>query len=133
LNSRSSFYLLDNEATRPRSTQKESQMETNIGSLVEGFVRQIVAAVEADSVRRVQQAVGAAFAGGVATVARRPGRPAAAAPASAPVRRRPKQFCPVPGCTGVAAPVFGMVCTKHKDLPKTKIAEYRAQRHAAKK
>ncbi len=109
-------------------------METNIRSLVEGFVSQIVAAVEADSVRRVQQVVSAAFAGGSVAGSRRPGRPSAAslAAASAPVRRRPKQFCPVPGCTGVAAPVFGMVCAKHKDLPKAKIKEYRAQRRAAK-
>jgi hypothetical protein len=28
--------------------------------------------------------------------------------------------------------VFGMVCSKHKDLPKGKIKEYRAQRRAAK-
>jgi hypothetical protein len=114
-------------------------MESNIRSLVEGFVNQIVAAIEADSVRRVQQAVSAAFAGGVAPAARRgrppralvAGAPAAAAP-SAPVRRRPKQFCPVPGCSGVAAPVFGMVCAKHKDMAKSKIKEYRAQRKAAK-
>jgi len=111
-------------------------METNIRSLVEGFVNQIVAAIEADSVRRVQQAVTAAFAGGAAP-ARRRGRPpralvASAPAASAPVKRRPKQFCPVPGCTGVAAPVFGMVCAKHKDMAKSKIKEYRAQRKAAK-
>jgi hypothetical protein len=111
-------------------------METNIRSLVEGFVNQIVAAIEADSVRRVQHAVTAAFAAGAAP-ARRRGRPpralvASAPSASAPVRRRPKQFCPVPGCTGVAAPVFGMVCAKHKDMAKSKIKEYRAQRKAAK-
>ncbi len=110
-------------------------METNIRSLVEGFVNQIVAAVEADSVRRVQQAVTAAFAGSTGASSRRgrPPRELASAPvASAPVKRRPKQFCPVPGCTGVAAPVFGMVCAKHKDMPKSKIKEYRAQRRAAK-
>jgi len=111
-------------------------METNIRSLVEGFVNQIVAAIEADSVRRVQQAVTAAFAGGVVPAPRR-GRPpralVAAAPAvAASVKRRPKQFCPVPGCSGVAAPVFGMVCAKHKDIAKSKIKEYRAQRKAAK-
>jgi hypothetical protein len=108
-------------------------METNIRSLVESFVNQIVSAVEADSVRRVQQAVNAAFGGGAATLRRR-GRPPRAL-AAAPVvqtKKRPKQFCPVPGCTGVAAPVFGMVCAKHKDLPKTKIKEYRAARRAAK-
>lgn len=111
-------------------------MESNIRSLVEGFVNQIVAAIEADSVRRVQQAVQLAFAGGAVSAPRR-GRPAralgAAAPsASAPAKRRPKQFCPVPGCSGVAAPVFGMVCAKHKDMAKSKIKEYRAQRKAAK-
>jgi hypothetical protein len=109
-------------------------METNIRSLVEGFVGQIVAAVEADSVRRVQQAVTAAFSDGFSAAPRRPGRPAVTSVqmAAAPVRHRPKQFCPVPGCTGVAAPVFGMVCAKHKDMPKAKIKEFRAQRRAAK-
>ena len=111
-------------------------METNIRSLVEGFVNQIVAAVEADSVRRVQQAVTVAFSGSIAPTPQR-SRPARAAAAAAPavsasIKRRPKQFCPVPGCTGVAAPVFGMVCAKHKDMSKAKIKEYRAQRKAAK-
>ena len=111
-------------------------MESNIKTLVETFVNQIVAAVESDSVRRVQQAVVAAFSGNAMPVAR-PGRPArslgSVAPAVAsPIKRRPKQFCPVPGCTGVAAPVFGMVCADHKDMPKAKIKEYRALRKAAK-
>ena len=111
-------------------------METNIRSLVEGFVNQIVAAVEADSVRRVQQAVTAAFSGSVAPpprLSRSPRALVAATPAvAAPIKHRPKQFCPVPGCTGMAAPVFGMVCAKHKDMSKAKIKEYRAQRKAAK-
>ncbi len=111
-------------------------MESNIRSLVEGFVNQIVAAIEADSVRRVQQAVTAAFTGAASPAGRR-GRATravvASAPAvAAPIKRRPRQLCPVPGCTGVAAPVFGMVCAKHKDMPKSKIKEYRAQRKAAK-
>jgi hypothetical protein len=115
---------------------REESMESNIKALVEAFVNQVVAAVESDSVRRVQQAVAAAFSGS-AVSAPRPGRPArssgAVAPAvAAPVKHRPKQFCPVPGCTGVAAPVFGMVCSEHKDLPKAKIKEYRALRKAAK-
>jgi len=109
-------------------------METNIRSLVEGFVNQIVAAVEADSFSRVQQAVTVAFSGDAISAPRRAGRPVGTSGlvAAAPVRRRPKQFCPVPGCTGVAAPVFGMVCAKHKDTPKAKIKEFRAQRRAAK-
>ena len=109
-------------------------MATDIRSLVEEFVNQIVAAVEADSVRRVQQAVVTAF-GGAGFAPRRPGRPPRAtlglSPA-APIKHRPRQLCPVPGCTGVAAPVFGMVCVKHKDVPKAKIKEYRAARRAAK-
>jgi len=110
-------------------------MATDIRSLVEDFVNQVVAAVEADSVRRVQFAVAAAFGGGVAAPRRRgrPPRAAVAAAPATPAKRRPKQFCPVPGCTGVAAPVFGMVCAKHKDVAKTKIKEYRAQRKAGKK
>ncbi len=109
-------------------------METNIRSLVEGFVSQIVAAVEADSIRRVQQAVTAAFSDGSSLAPRRSSRligdSAQASPA--PVRHRPKQLCPVPGCNGVAAPVFSMVCAEHKDVSKAKIKEYRAQRRAAK-
>ena len=108
-------------------------METNIRSLVDGFVNQIVAAIEVDSAHLVQDAMTVAFGG--SAPARR-GRPAGAiagvpAPAS-PVRHRPKQFCPVPGCTGVAAPVFGMVCGDHKKLSKAKIKAFRAQRRASK-
>jgi hypothetical protein len=110
-------------------------MESNIRSLVEGFVSQIVDAIEADNIRRVQDAVSVAFAGelGGARGSRPTRAVASAAPAAAtPGRSRPKQFCPVPGCSGVAAPVFGMVCAKHKDLPKAKIKEYRAERRATK-
>jgi len=109
-------------------------METNIRSLVEGFVSQIVAAVEADSVRRVQQAVTAALSDGFSSAPRRSIRSVgdSVQESPAPVRHRPKQLCPVPGCSGVAAPVFGMVCAKHKDLPKAKIKKFRAQRRAAK-
>jgi hypothetical protein len=38
----------------------------------------------------------------------------------------------VPYCRDVAAPVFGMVCAKHKDLPKAKIKAYREARRAKK-
>lgn len=41
---------------------------------------------------------------------------------------RKKQLCPVPGCRNAAAPIFGMVCGAHKDVPKSKIAVYRAVR-----
>lgn len=45
-----------------------------------------------------------------------------------PKRKAPIQLCPVPKCTGRAAPLYGMVCSKHKDVPKTKIAKYREAR-----
>lgn len=108
-------------------------MATDIRTLVETFVNQIVTAVEAESVRRVREAVAVMFGPG-APSPRRTGRPAGAGSAlsAGPSRHRPKQLCPVPGCTGVAAPVFGMVCAQHKDIPKTKIKEYRAQRRAEK-
>jgi hypothetical protein len=38
----------------------------------------------------------------------------------------------VPGCKNRAAPVFGMVCRDHKDVPKAKIKKYRAERRAEK-
>ena len=44
----------------------------------------------------------------------------------------PRQFCPVPGCKNPAAPVFGMVCAKHKDVAKSKIKKYREARKAKK-
>ena len=114
-------------------------MDNNIQFLVDDFVKQIVAAVEAAATRRVQAAVSAALgAGSALAVPRRRGRPAKAsylapaAAASAPAKRRLKQLCPVPGCKGLAAPVFGMVCSKHKNTRKTLIKKYRAQRRAAK-
>ena len=67
---------------------------------------------------------------------RGPGRPPKAQSAlTAPKKARrkgPVQLCPVPGCKNPAAPVFGMVCAKHKDVAKSKIKKYRALRSAKK-
>jgi len=52
--------------------------------------------------------------------------------AKKPRKSPPKQFCPVPNCKGVAAPIFGMVCGEHKNVAKSKIAKYRKARKAAK-
>lgn len=49
-------------------------------------------------------------------------------PPSKSRRKGPIQLCPVRGCTNRAAPVFGMVCSKHKDLPKATIKKYREAR-----
>ena len=67
---------------------------------------------------------------------RHPGRPAgrsASIIGRKPRKKGPKQLCPVPGCKNPAAPVFGMVCAKHKDLPKAKIKQYREARRAKKR
>lgn len=49
-----------------------------------------------------------------------------------PRRKGPVQLCPVPNCKNRAAPVFGMVCAKHKDISKAVIKRYRAARAAKK-
>jgi hypothetical protein len=49
-----------------------------------------------------------------------------------PRRKGTVQLCPSPGCKNRAAPVFGMVCSKHKDLPKADIKKYREARRAKK-
>jgi hypothetical protein len=103
-------------------------VQLNITSLAENFVRQLVAATEAAAAQRIQAALASAF--GVVH-GRGPGRPKQVVAALRPAKTaRPKQLCPVPGCKNPAAPVFGMVCAKHKDVPKAKIKKYRAQRKA---
>ena len=115
---------------------KKTAPESNLQMLVEDFVKQIVSTVESATAQRVQSAVLTALGGG-AGLPRRRGRPPKNPPLLggnffAPARRRPKQLCPVPGCTNPAAPVFGMVCAKHKDVPKAQIKKYRENRRAAK-
>lgn len=114
-------------------------MDNNLQFLVDSFVKQVIATVEAAAARRVQAAVTAVLgAGSGLALPKRRGRPPkptqflAPAVVSAPIKRRPKQLCPVPGCTGLAAPVFGMVCAEHKGVAKSLIKKYRAQRRAAK-
>ena len=111
----------------------------DIRALVQSFVTNLIAAVEQSTTQRIQ----AALMNGVngAPVRRGPGRPpknplfaaSMLAPVRAPGKKRPKQLCPVPGCKNAAAPVFGMVCAQHKDIPKGKIKEYREARKKAKK
>lgn len=107
-----------------------SKVQSNITALIEDFARKLVAATEASAAQRIQEALAGAF--GVPQK-RGPGRPSALVGAVKLAKAaRPKQLCPVPGCKNPAAPVFGMVCAKHKDVPKAKIKEYRAARRAAK-
>jgi hypothetical protein len=106
-----------------------------IHEIVQSFVARLSSLIEQDAVVRARAAVLSAF--GVGGGARRgPGRPpgasAVSAAARAQRRKGPIQLCPVPGCKERAAPVFGMVCAKHKDLPKATIKKYREQRRARK-
>lgn len=102
---------------------------SDIRSLVETFTSQLAALVEGQALDRARAVVESAL--GI----RRPGRPAKISPIAVDKKTRkkpPKQFCPVPGCKNPAAPVFGMVCAKHKDVAKTKIKKYREARRAKK-
>jgi len=106
--------------------------------IVQDFANQLSAVIERQTMERARQVVTAALGGNGHTPARR-GRPpgaarlaAAVAIAGRPRKKAPKQLCPVPGCKNAAAPVFGMVCAKHKDIPKAKIRQYREARRAQK-
>jgi hypothetical protein len=115
---------------------RTTSVQATISSLTEAFARQLASVVEQAAAARIQSAILGGFGGSLPSV-RGPGRPPknaiAALPAFAvPRKKAPKQLCPVPGCKNPAAPVFGMVCAKHKDLPKAKIKKYREDRRAAK-
>jgi hypothetical protein len=106
-----------------------------IHSIVQDFVTRLSSLIEQDAVTRARAVVLSAF--GVGGAGRRgAGRPPSVVLKGAEGRRQrrkgPIQLCPVPGCTNRAAPVFGMVCSKHKDLPKATIKKYREQRRAKK-
>ena len=102
---------------------------TDIQSLIEDFTNQLAAILEGNAMERARQAVESAFA------VKRLGRPAKVSPlavASKPRKKPPRQLCPVPGCVNTAAPVFSMLCAKHKDLPVAKVKKYREARKAEK-
>jgi hypothetical protein len=111
-----------------------------IRSIVDDFANQLNTLIEEQVVARAREAVAAALGG--ARGKRGPGRPpklvslalASASLANQKKRRKkaPPQLCPVPGCKNRAAPIFGMVCSDHKDVPKTKIKQYREARRAKK-
>jgi hypothetical protein len=107
----------------------------SIAALVSDFVESLTGAIEGEVFSRARDAVLSAVGGGK-PAGRGPGRPAAVAtrgpgrPPGRPRKKPPIQYCPVPGCKNRAAPVFGMVCSEHKDVAKSLIKKYRAQRKA---
>src|SRR3954466_7805762 len=104
----------------------------NIQTLVADFAKRLAAMVETEVLERARTAMASAFG------EKGPGRPGAASSNVLPVlakksrKKAPLQLCPVPGCKNPAAPVFGMVCAKHKDVAKSKIRKYREARKAKK-
>jgi len=116
---------------------KNRSQSDSLASLVEQFAASLDDLLERTSMERARQAVLSAFAGNAPGGRGRRGRPPGSATEGlvGPRKRRKKapiQLCPVPGCKNRAAPVFGMVCSKHKDLPKTKIRQFREARRAKK-
>jgi hypothetical protein len=99
---------------------------SELNTIVSDFAKQLSSLIEMEASERARAAVVSAFGG---PPRRGPGRPpkSAARAAFTPSvasgvkkarKKPPLQLCPVPGCKNPAAPVFGMVCAKHKDLPK---------------
>lgn len=106
----------------------------DIKTVVSDFASRLSALIESEAMDRARTAVLSAFGG---APRRGPGRPPKSGTALGPIAKKarkkpPRQFCPVPGCKNTAAPVFGMVCAKHKDLPKSLIKKYREARKAKK-
>jgi len=115
-------------------------VSNEVYAALERLSRAILLMTQIDVGRRVMEAVQAEF-----PMKRGPGRPPKvdsvdslftgwkAAEDIRPLRKaRAKVFCPVPRCRGLAAPYYGMVCAAHKDVLKSKIARYRAQKKLAK-
>jgi hypothetical protein len=125
-----------------------SDSSSQIRNIVGDFVGQLSALIEQNTITRARATIMSTFsedeAPNLTPNGKRRGRPpgsgrraagAVLALAGTMGRKRPRkkapiQLCPVPGCTNRAAPVFGMVCSKHKDLPKMEIRRFREARRA---
>jgi hypothetical protein len=110
-------------------------LQRDIQSAISEFAHRLTSLIESDAMARARDTVIRAFTNGSKP---RRGRPpgsgvtlsSSVGVGGKPRRKRAKVFCPVPGCKNVAAPVFGMVCGQHRDVPKAKIKKYRAARKA---
>lgn len=108
----------------------------NLTTTVADFVQSLSAIIEKDATDRARTAILAAFG---SSPRRGPGRPPRLAQTVDGLKtvkkarkKAPLQLCPVPNCKNRAAPVFGMVCATHKDLPKARIRAFREARRAKK-
>jgi hypothetical protein len=106
-------------------------MANDIRRLVSDFAGRLTALIEGEALDKARHSVLAAFGVNAPRPVGRPPKTKAIVATKAR-RKAPLQLCPVPGCRNAAAPVFGMVCAKHKDMPKAKIKAYREARRAKK-
>lgn len=125
-------------------------MET-VTQIVNKFLHAIDACISVEAQGRAERAVAAAFSSHSATPTKNPkngfylysdpsdgalrarsskGKITTLATTKKSRRKGPIQLCPVPKCSGRAAPVFGMVCAKHKGVSKAQIKKYREARRA---
>lgn len=127
-------------------------MKSEIQQLVSEFTERITQVIEGSFQEKLSGLLGGLLdGGGKVLTKRRPGRPpngvadtadtaSAASATKHPGRplgsknrkKMPRQLCPIPKCGETAAPIYGMTCKKHKDLPKAQIKKYREARRAAK-
>ena len=105
-----------------------------IQTLVDEFASRLSDVIETQIRERARTAMEGALGGGSVAARPRGGRPPKAPLllGKKPRKKAPLQLCPVPGCKNPAAPVFGMVCAKHKGVAKSKIRKYREARKAKK-
>jgi hypothetical protein len=110
---------------------------SELQSIIADFTARLTAVINAQATEQARSVVLGAFCAERAP--KRRGRPpksltaaAVAAPTKKARKKAPLQLCPVPRCRNPAAPVFGMVCAKHKDVPKAKIRKFREARKAKK-
>ena len=98
---------------------------SDLQEVVQQFVDKISSMIESEVVSRAREAALNALDGRGSVTVR----------GGVIVRKRrkgPIQLCPIPDCENRATPVFGMICAKHKDLPKAAIKKYREARRAKK-
>jgi hypothetical protein len=109
---------------------------TTLRDLLSDFANRLQEVIEAQAVEDARATVLGALGLPPRRGLGRPPKASAAIhkPPLAPKARKkaPLQLCPVPYCRNAAAPVFGMVCAKHKDVPKAQIKKYREARRAKK-
>ena len=110
----------------------------NLKAVIEDFAAHIQSLLRGQAEERAKAEILVAFGLGAPRKPDRPGKAISAVESSAkpvPAKARrplPPQYCPVPYCRNLAAPALGMVCSRHRDVPKTLIKKYREARRAKK-